>query len=86
MPTAKPDWDLLICATREDEANHEWFPAGKRRLMHEFLALEGMRFRNCYVTSRTIEHGNHVLFQILYRNAIITGGKVLHTGDFEGDL
>lgn len=79
---SKPDWDLLICANDEDAAAHSWFPA-RIRTVTDFTALEGMQPRNIYLTSKAIEHGSWVLFQILYRAAKITGGKVLHIFDFE---
>ena len=77
----KPLEDLLICASDEDAAAHHWFPA-KTRLVNEFLALEGIRFRNVYLTSRAIEKGSWPLFQLIYINARITGGSVLHTSDY----
>lgn len=80
-PTSKPNWDLLICANDQDRGSHEWFPA-KARLITDFTALEGMHFRNCYLTSKAIEKGSWVLFQILYRTAKITGGHVLHISDY----
>lgn len=80
---SKPDWDLLICASDEDAAAHHWFPAGKTKLVNEFTALEGIRFRNVYLTSRAIEKGSWVLFQILYRTAKIMQGKVLHVSDYQ---
>jgi hypothetical protein len=86
MPTAKPEWDLLIVADETDQVNHEWFPAARWRTVLDFTALEGMRPRNVYLTSKAIEKGSGILFQILYRNAIITGGKVLHSSDFEGEF
>lgn len=82
MTTTKPDWDLIICADIQDQADHLWFPA-RARTCREFTALEGMHPRNIYLTSRAIEQGSYVLFKILYRAAAITGGKVLHTSDYE---
>lgn len=85
MSSAAPDWDLLVAANDQDAENHIWFPAAKVRMVNEFLALEGLRFRNVYLTSKAIEKGSYPLFQILYFNARISGGKVLHSSDFEGD-
>ena len=78
----KPDWDLLIAADQGDADVNSWFPA-KIRTVNEFTALEGMHFRNCYLTNRAIQQGSWVLFQILYRTAKITGGTVRHMSDFE---
>jgi hypothetical protein len=78
----KPDWDLLIGADQEDVNGHEWFPAGMGRTVEDLLALEGLRFRNCYVTSKAIEKGSANLFHHLYYNARITGGRVLHVSDY----
>jgi len=82
-----PDWDLLIAASDEDAMNHQWFPAAKARLVHEYLALEGLRFRNCYFTSMAIEKGSATLFDILYRSAKCTRpmGKILHISDYRED-
>jgi hypothetical protein len=77
-----PDWDLLIGADEKDLADHDWFPAGKGRTVENLLALEGIRFRNVYVTSRAIEHGSANLFHHLYYNARITMGSVLHVSDY----
>jgi hypothetical protein len=85
VSTARPDWDLLIAATTDDSMHHSWFPAKKIRLAHEFTSLEGMRFRNVYLTNAAIEKGSYALFQILYFNARITGGKVLHVSDYQED-
>lgn len=82
MTSPKPDWDLLIVAGNEDLIAHQWFPFGKARTIIDFTALEGMHFRNVYLTNRAIEKGSWVLFQILYRTAKITGGSVLHTSDY----
>jgi hypothetical protein len=76
-----PDWDLLIVANEEDAAAHTWFPA-RTRHVQEFLALEGLKPRNVYLTSRGIEKGSWVLFQILYRAATMSGGSVLHVSDY----
>lgn len=75
-----PDWDVLI--TAPDEPGWDWFPARLVRDNKNLIALEGIRFRNCYVTSLAIETGSAVLFSILYRTAILTKGKVLHVSDF----
>lgn len=84
MPTAKPDWDLLIVANEDDAENHAWFPADRYRTIHDFRALEGMRFRDVYLTTLALEKGSDVLFQILYRTCAITGvGRVRHISDFE---
>lgn len=79
-----PDWDILIAANDEDAMAHSWFPVAKTRLVHEYLALEGLRFRNCYLTSKAIEKGSGALFDILYRSAKCTRpmGLVLHTSDY----
>ena len=78
-----PDWDLLIGADEKDLADHVWFPATKARTVENLLALEGMRPRNTYVTSRAISAGSSSLFHHLYFNARVTGGKVLHVSDYE---
>jgi hypothetical protein len=79
-----PDWDLLIAANDEDSMSHSWFPAGKTKLVTDFRALEGLRFRNCYLTSMAIEKGSATLFEILYRSAKCTRpmGLLLHTSDY----
>lgn len=86
MTSAKPDWDLLIVANEEDAENHAWFPADRYRTIHDFRALEGMRFRDVYLTPLAWELGGDILFGILNRTCQITGiGRVLHINDFEGD-
>lgn len=77
-----PDWDLLIGADEQDLEDHAWFPCGKARTVENLPALEGMRPRNSYVTSRAIEEGSSALFFHLYYNARVTLGKVLHTSDY----
>ena len=77
-----PTWDLLIAANDDDAMAHAWFPADRTKLVHEFTALEGLKFRNCYLTSKAIEKGSYVLFQILYRTAVMMNGSVLHTSDY----
>ena len=81
MTTKRPDWDLLIAANETDADANSWFPA-KIRLVHEFLALEGLKPRNIYITNKGIEKGSWVLFQILYRAAVMSGGNVLHVSDY----
>lgn len=76
-----PDWDLLIIGLDEEPGNYHYFPA-RVRDCKDFLALEGLKFHNCYVTSNAIETGSYVLFQILYRTAAMMGGKVLHITDY----
>lgn len=78
----RPTWDLLIAANDDDAMAHGWFPAEKTKLVHEFLALEGIRFRNCYFTSMAIEKGSGTLFDILYRTAKMMRGSVLHISDY----
>ena len=82
MTSAPPTQDLLIVADEADGNAHTWFPADKVRHCKEFTALEGIRFRNVYLTSKAIERGSWPLFQILYINARITGGSVLHISDY----
>jgi hypothetical protein len=82
MTSAPPTKDLLITADKADEDAHTWFPADQVRHCKEYLALEGIRFRNVYLTSKAIEMGAWPLFQIIYINARITGGKVLHVSDY----
>lgn len=77
-----PDYDALIGADLADLQNHGWFPASHFGSVENLLALEGLRFRNVYLTSRAIEDGSAGLFQHLYFNARMTGGKVLHVSDF----
>lgn len=81
MSFVRPDWDLLMVADEADAADHLWFPA-RTRTVTDFRSLEGMRFRNVYLTNRAIENGSAVLFQILYRTAVMTDGSVLHVSDF----
>jgi predicted HAD superfamily hydrolase len=79
----EPDWDVLVCADEAEEASYLFFPADKVIAnLANLAALEGLRFRNCYVTSKAIEKGSGNLFQHLYFNARITGGKVLHITDY----
>ena len=75
--------DILICADERDRLNHSYFPVDKvfSNIAH-LLALEGLRFKHCYVTNRVIEEGSANLFHHLYFNARITGGKVLHITDY----
>ena len=81
--TTKPAFDLLIVADASDEAAHEWFPAMIRDCQN-LIALEGLRFRNVYLTSRAIEYGSANLFSVLYRSALLTRpkGHVLHISDY----
>jgi hypothetical protein len=75
--------DVLVCVDDADEDLHLFFPADKIVLLsYGLLALEGLRFRNCYLTNRAIEEGSANLFQHLYFNARMTGGKVLHCTDY----
>lgn len=78
----EPDWDLLMGADQEDLDAHDWFPCGKARTIENLPALEGLRFRNVYLTSRAIEHGSANLFHHLYHNARVSLGKVLHISDY----
>jgi hypothetical protein len=79
----KPDWDVLICADELDAEAHDFFPAAKVvSNLHFLLPLEGLRFRNAYVTNAVIEAGSSSLFHSLYFNARMTGGKVLHITDY----
>lgn len=75
-----PDWDLLITAV-EELNDYDYFPA-RIRDCENLISLEGMRFRNAYVTSKAIEQGSANLFHALYFGARITGGKVLHISDY----
>jgi len=78
----KPSWDLLIIGTNEDPKDFAWFPADSVRDCVNLLALEGLRFRNVYLTSGAIETGSADLFKTLYRSAKLTHGRVLHTSDY----
>jgi hypothetical protein len=78
----KPDWDLLIIGAGEDPGNFGWFPAGDVRDCVNLLPLEGLRFRNVYLTSQAIETGSPNLFNVLYRSARLSAGKVLHISDY----
>ena len=78
---SKPDWDVLIAADEADAKANSWFPA-KVRTGKDYLALEGLRFRNVYLTSKAIETGGPSLFIILYRSAKLSGGSVLHISDY----
>lgn len=83
MTTTSPAWDVLVCADELDAEAHGYFPASKViSNLHFLLPLEGLRFRNCYVTNAAIEAGSANLFEHLYYTARITGGKVLHVSDF----
>jgi len=78
-----PVGDVLVCADEKDEDDWLFFPVDKVIAnIANLSALEGLRFRNVYVTSRAIEKGSGNLFQHLYFNARITGGKVLHVSDY----
>jgi hypothetical protein len=78
-----PDWDALVCADELEASSYYYFPADKVVAnLANLAALEGLRFRNCYVTSRAIEEGSGNLFFHLYYNARVTGGKVLHVTDY----
>jgi hypothetical protein len=77
----KPDWDLLIIGTNEDPKDYSYFPADVRDCVN-LLPLEGLRFRNVYLTSRAIETGSANLFHTLYRSAKLTHGRVLHISDY----
>ena len=77
----KPDWDLLMVADSQDYDDHGWFPAIVRQVS-DLISLEGLRFRNVYLTSRAIERGSANLFTVLYRSARLTGGSVLHISDY----
>jgi hypothetical protein len=79
---SKPDWDLLVIGAAEDPKDFAWFPADITRDNKNLMVFEGLRFRNAYLTSRAIETGSVGLFQHLYVNARITGGKVLHISDY----
>lgn len=81
MTSNRPDWDVLICGDERDALSHSWFPA-KVRTCKEYTALEGLRFRNVYLTNKAIELGSYLLFQILYRSAVMTDGHVLHISDY----
>ena len=78
---SKPDWDVLITAVDEEDG-WLWFPADLVRDNKNLLALEGLRFRNCYVTSKAIETGSPNLFHALYYSAKLSHGAVLHTSDY----
>lgn len=81
-----PAWDVLIGSDDIDVDWHSYFPAAKTGTVGNLIALEGVRFRNCYLTSKAIEKGSAALFGVLYRAASITpGSRVLHVSDFEED-
>jgi hypothetical protein len=82
MPSRAPDWDLLITAPGEEQDYDRWFPAGKILDCKNLIALEGVRFRNVYLTSKAIEQGSASLFGVLYRTAKMMRGSVLHTSDY----
>jgi hypothetical protein len=82
MTFRRPNWDLLIAADDQDAEDHAWFPAERTKTCKDFRALEGLKFRNVYLTSKAIEGGSSVLFQILYRTAVMMGGSVLHVSDY----
>jgi hypothetical protein len=79
----KPNWDLLIIGANEDPKDYDWFPAGDVRDCMNLLALEGLRFRNVYLTSGAIETGSANLFHTLYRSAKLSHGRVLHISDYD---
>lgn len=82
MTSPAPKTDLLIVADQADEDAHAWFPADRVKHGKDYRALEGIRFRNVYITNRAIEDGSYVLFQILYRAAVMMNGSVLHVSDY----
>jgi hypothetical protein len=80
---SKPYWDLLVVADNADHQAHLWFPFNQSRTVQEYLALEGLRPRNVYVTSRAITEGTAGIFQHLYRMTVLSGGSVRHVSDYE---
>jgi hypothetical protein len=83
MSKPKPCWDLLIVADEEDLEAHAWFPYDKYGTVREYLALEGLRPRNAYVTGRAITEGTAGIFQHLYRATLLTEGGVYHVSDYQ---
>lgn len=76
--------DVLIVKDKQDEADN-YLPVDKVFDVVELFKLEGIRFRYAYVTSKALEFGSAGLFQHLYFNARLSGGKVLHTSDYRSD-
>lgn len=85
MSTKAPDWDALIGGDQDDVDAHAWFPSGVDGSAQNLIAMEGLRARNIYVTSKALEYGGPNLFAILYRTARMVNGKVLHISDYRED-
>ena len=79
----KPTWDLLIIGADENPADFVWFPADDIRDNKNLIALEGLRFRDVYLTGRAIETGSPNLFNVLYRSAKLVHGRVLPISDYD---
>ena len=77
--------DILIAADQEDE-DANYVPVDRAFGIVELAKLEGVRFRYAYVTSKSLEFGSAGLFEHLYFNARLTGGKVLHVSDYRSDV
>jgi len=77
--------DILIAADQQDE-DANYVPVDRTFGIVELAKLEGVRFRYAYVTSKALEYGSAGLFEHLYFNARVTGGKVLHVSDYRSDV
>jgi hypothetical protein len=83
MSYKAPDFDVLIAADKADHDAHVHFPYARVYYVDQLAAISvGIRFRNCYVTNRAIEHAGPALFAELYRSAWYQQGKVLHVSDY----
>jgi len=77
--------DVLIARDLQDEEAN-YVPVDRTFYVYDLYKLEGVRFRYAYVTSKVLEFGSAGLFEHLYFNARITGGKVLHVSDYRSDV
>ena len=80
-----PAFDILLVRDDQDERDN-YLPVDRVFDIADLLKLEGVRFRYAYVTSQALEYGSAGLFEHLYFNARITGGKVLHVSDYRSDV
>jgi hypothetical protein len=75
--------DVLITGVgREDDA--EYFSRSFNN--RDLYKLDGLRFRNCYLTTKAIETGGPDLFLVLYRAARVNRGTVSHVSAYYDKL
>jgi hypothetical protein len=82
MRPGNPDYGVVLITAKGEDA--DWFPYDRTYDNYELIKLEGIRFRDCYLTASAIETGSAALFSILYRAAKIAGGRVLPASDYQG--